>query len=52
MRNYGKKDESDKKDYMEVEKENSKKKKTEVEKEKALSKKDNVAAVLKKQMKK
>ena len=37
---------------MEVEKENSKEKKTEVEKEKALSKKDNVAAVLKKRMKK
>ena len=51
MRNYGEKDESGKKDYMEVEKENSKKKKTEVEKEKALSKKDNVAAVLKKRMK-
>ena len=54
MRNYREKDESDKKepDDMEVEKENSKKKKTEVEKEKALSKKDNVAAVLKKRMKK
>ena len=48
MRNYREKDESDKKDDMEVEKENSKKKKTEVEKEKSLSKKENVAAVLKK----
>ena len=52
MRNYREKDESDKKDDMEAEKENSKKKKTEVEKEKSLSKKENVAAVLKKRMKK